>query len=162
MSEMKTQTNESKADKIRALTAQGMKAKDIAATVGTTVQAVYSLRYYDAKKAKAKAKAKQAKKELASTKRISPRTGKPVRKYVKTKSSVAERGAELMRMTREKWAAPAPNGQVMLLEAELDFMRRELDMERARLPKTIEVPVPQPHYNLTWKQRFTALFFGKV
>ena len=26
----------------------------------------------------------------------------------------------------------------------------------------IEVEVPQPHYNLTWKQRFVALFFGRV
>ena len=26
----------------------------------------------------------------------------------------------------------------------------------------IEVEVPQPHYNLTWRQRFTALFFGRV
>ena len=26
----------------------------------------------------------------------------------------------------------------------------------------IEIEVPQPHYNLTWRQRFTALFFGRV
>jgi hypothetical protein len=26
----------------------------------------------------------------------------------------------------------------------------------------VQVDVPQPHYDLTWKQRFTALFFGRV
>lgn len=26
----------------------------------------------------------------------------------------------------------------------------------------IEVEVPQPHYDLTWKERFIALFFGRV
>lgn len=29
-------------------------------------------------------------------------------------------------------------------------------------PVFVEVPVPQPHYNLTWKQRFVALFTGRV
>jgi hypothetical protein len=26
----------------------------------------------------------------------------------------------------------------------------------------IEIEVPQPHYNLTWSQRFKALFTGRV
>lgn len=26
----------------------------------------------------------------------------------------------------------------------------------------VQVDVPQPHYKLTWKQRFVALFFGRV
>jgi hypothetical protein len=28
--------------------------------------------------------------------------------------------------------------------------------------KYVQVDVPQPHYNLTWKQRFVAFFFGRV
>lgn len=136
---MEQQKKESKADKIRALTAQGMKPRDIAATVGSTLQAVYDVQYRD----RAKAKIKGKKKELASSVRISAVTGKPVRKYKKrAKKSLAERGAELRRMAQERraeQAVPTP-------------------------PKVqyIEVEVPQPHYNLTWGQRFKALFTGRV
>lgn len=121
---MEQQNKQTKADKIRALTAQGMKPRDIAATVGGTLQAVYDVQYRDRVKAKTKGK----KKELASSVRISPVTGKPVRKYKKrAKKSQAEQ------------AVPTP-------------------------PKVqyIEVEVPQPHYNLTWGQRFKALFTGRV
>lgn len=120
---MEQQKKETKADKIRALTAQGMKPRDIAATVGSTLQAVYDVQYRD------RAKAKTKKKELASSVRISPVTGKPVRKYKKRSA----------KKSRAKQAVPTP-------------------------PKVqyIEVEVPQPHYNLTWGQRFKALFTGRV
>lgn len=142
------------AARIRTLLATGHTPVEIAATLGIPVQRVYAVRSVD--------------KNKQQSQRISARTGKPVRKYTKAKPSLAERGAELMRMTQEKKAAlvpaptPAPNGQVMLLEAELDFLRRELDMERARLPRTIEVPVPQPWSHYTFWQRLRIVFFGKA
>lgn len=118
---MEQQNKQTKADKIRALTAQGMKPRDIAATVGGTLQSVYDVQYRDRMKTK--------KKELASSVRISPVTGKPVRKYKKRS----------VKKNRAKQAVPTP-------------------------PKVqyIEVEVPQPHYNLTWGQRFKALFTGRV
>ena len=133
---MEQQKKETKADKIRALTAQGMKPRDIAATVGGTLQAVYDVQYRDRIKAKTK------KKELTSSVRISPVTGKPVRKYKKNKKSLAERGPELRRMTEE----------------------RKQQAQQPEPPKVqyIEIEVPQPHYNLSWGQRFKALFTGRV
>ena len=158
MEQQQQQNKESKADKIRTLTAQGMKPRDIAATVGTTLQAVYDVQYRDRRKAaKARAKQRAAQKKLASmqaapttptvqTVRISERTGLPVRKYTKRKAtkmakkSLAERGTELKRLVEGRRAEQA---------AMVHY-------------KYIEVPVPQPHYNLTWKQRFKALFTGRV
>jgi hypothetical protein len=169
---------ETKAEKIRTLLTQKVPVKTIAATVGTTSAVVYGVRARMLKAMERKRRAelrfrmqvrKQAKaQELASSSaapitpvvptiptvspevRISDRTGKPVRKYTKGKSvatpkkSIAERGEELRRLTEEamriaRASAPAP--------APIRY---------------IEVEVPQPHYNLTWKQRFTALFFGRV
>ena len=174
---------QTKAEKIRELLAQGLKPKEIAALVGTSTAMVYDTRLRARKAAAKKRRAEriikmqeQAKakaQELASSSgasvvptiqtvsitdpspldvppgtRISERTGKPVRKYTKgsavktPKKSIAERGAELRRLTEEAMRiarAPAP--------APIRY---------------IEVEVPQPHYNLTWKQRFTALFFGRV
>jgi len=179
---------ETKAEKIRTLLTQKVPVKTIAATVGTTSAVVYGVRARMLKAMERKRRAElrfriQAKKqakaqELASSSaaafapviptiktvsitdpspleappdvRISDRTGKPVRKYIKGKSvatpkkSIAERGEELRRLTEEamriaRASAPAP--------APIRY---------------IEVEVPQPHYNLTWKQRFTALFFGRV
>jgi hypothetical protein len=138
---MEQQNKETKADKIRALTAQGMKPRDIAATVGSTLQAVYDVQYRD------RIKARVAKKKLASVSvspRISPVTGKPVRKYKKRKAkkSLAERGAELKRMAEER--------------------RAERAVPTPPKVQYIEIEVPQPHYNLTWGQRFKALFTGRV
>jgi hypothetical protein len=171
---------ETKAEKIRTLLIEKVPVKTIAATVGTTSAVVYGVRARMLKAMERKRRAElrfriQAKKqakaqELASSSaapitptiptvsplevppgvRISERTGKPVRKYTKGKSvatpkkSIAERGEELRRLTEEamriaRASAPAP--------APIRY---------------IEVEVPQPHYNLTWKQRFTALFFGRV
>jgi hypothetical protein len=172
---------ETKAEKIRTLLIEKVPVKTIAATVGTTSAVVYGVRARMLKAMERKRRAElrfriQAKKqakaqELASSSaaafapviptiktvsitdpspleappdvRISDRTGKPVRKYTKGKS-IAERGEELRRLTEEamriaRASAPAP--------APIRY---------------IEVEVPQPHYNLTWKQRFTALFFGRV
>ena len=65
----------SRAARIRALLAEGRKPAEIAATLGTTLQYVYCVRNYDKTKA-------------AANKRISPKTGKPVRKY--TRRNVAK------------------------------------------------------------------------
>lgn len=139
---MEQQKKETKADKIRALTAQGMKPRDIAATVGSTLQAVYDVQYRDRKSVDKVIDRLNGKKKLASSVRISPITGKPVRKYKKKKKSLAERGAELRRMTEE----------------------RKQKTQQPEPPKVqyIEIEVPQPHYNLSWGQRFKALFTGRV
>jgi len=138
---MKQQKKETKADKIRALLAQGMKPGDIAATVDCMVQAVYDVQYRDRKSVGKVIVRSNRKKTLASV-RISNRTGKPVRKYKKRKQSLAQRGAELRRMVEE----------------------RKQEAQRSEPPKVgyIEIEVPQPHYNLTWGQRFKALFTGRV
>ena len=75
---------QSKASRIRVMLNQGTPPKEIAATLNTTLQNVYSVKYLTKKKADAK-KAKA--KELASTAsvRISPITGKPVRAYKRRK-----------------------------------------------------------------------------
>lgn len=65
----------SRAARIRALLAEGRKPAEIAATLGTTLQYVYCVRNYDKTKA-------------AANKRISAKTGKPVRKY--TRRNVAK------------------------------------------------------------------------
>lgn len=127
------------AARIRTLLATGHTPAEIAATLGVRVQRVYVVR--------------SAEKKKQQSQQISPRTGKPLRKYTKAKP----KNAALVPAP-----TPAPNGQVMLLEAELDFMRRELDMERARLPRTIEVPVPQPWSHYTFWQRLRIVFFGKA
>lgn len=122
--------------RIRTLLATGHTPVEIAATLGIPTQRVYVVRSAEKKK---------------HAQPISPRTGKPVRKYTKAKP----KNAALL-------PAPTPNGQMMLLEAEVDFLRRELDMERARLPRTIEVPVPQPWSHYTFWQRLRIVFFGRV
>lgn len=168
---MEQQKKESKADKIRALTAQGMKPRDIAATVGSTLQSVYDVQYKERMRAK--------KKELASSVRISPVTGKPVRKYTKRKAkkSLAERGAELRRMTQERRADR--NVQVSkftLLELDRNRLKdevfdlqelnsqlvREIEHLKNRSPLTIELPVPQPFSHYTFMQRLGILFLGRT
>ena len=76
-----TNTNKppSRAARIRALLAEGRKPAEIAATLGTTLQYIYGVRNYDKTRAKNKA---------TSGKRISAKTGKPVRKY--TRRNVAK------------------------------------------------------------------------
>jgi hypothetical protein len=51
--------------------------------------------------------------------------------------------------------------QAELHELNAQFIQQ---LQEATKPKIqyIEIEVPQPHYNLTWRQRFTALFFGRV
>lgn len=65
--------------------------------------------------------------------RISAKTGKPVRKYTKRKAK---------KSLAERIALPPVPAEPQV--------------------KYIEIEVPQPHYSLTWGQRFKALFTGRV
>jgi hypothetical protein len=51
--------------------------------------------------------------------------------------------------------------QTELHELNAHFIKQ---LQEATTPKIqyIEIEVPQPHYNLTWSQRFKALFTGRV
>lgn len=126
MTNKKSTTPLSRTQRVRILLKEGRSVQEIAATVGVTTQFVYNVRYSEQKKAKgAEAKAEAV--------RISPKTGKPVRKYTKSKAkkSLAEHTA----------LPPVP------AEPQVKY---------------IEIEVPQPHYSLTWGQRFKALFTGRV
>ena len=70
-----------KTEKIRKQLAEGMKPKEIAAMLGVTIQAVYDVRYRDAKKAKRQAiddlKALAAKDEQAPVFKSGKKAGQP-------------------------------------------------------------------------------------
>lgn len=137
MTNKKSTTPLSRTQRVRILLKEGRSVQEIAATVGVTAQFVYNVRYSEQKKAKgAEAKAEAV--------RISPKTGKPVRKYTKRKAkkSLAERGAELRQWAAERTELPPVPAEPQV--------------------KYIEIEVPQPHYSLTWGQRFKALFTGRV
>ena len=113
--------------RIRKLLKEGRSTAEIMALTGTHKHIVGLVKYHM---------------ERQENARISPITGKPVRKYKKNRKSLAERGAELRRMVKE----------------------RKQQAKQPEPPKVqyIEIEVPQPHYNLTWGQRFKALFTGRV
>lgn len=133
----------SRTQRVRILLKEGRSVQEIAATVGVTTQFVYNVQYSERKKAKA-AEAQTQAQAAAASPRISAVTGKPVRKYKKRKAkkSVAERGAELRQWAEERKALPPVHTEPQV--------------------KYIEIEVPQPHYNLTWGQRFKALLTGRV
>ena len=76
---------------------------------------------------------KKNKAEPTEPVRISAKTGKPVRKYTRKKAK---------KPLVERTALPPVPAEPQV--------------------KYIEIEVPQPHYNLTWGQRFKALFTGRV
>jgi transposase len=127
----------SRTQRVRILTKEGRSVQEIAATVGVTTQFVYNVQWHERKKAKAAEAA-------AASPRISTVTGKPVRPYKKRKAkkSLAERGAELRQWAAERTELPPVPAEPQV--------------------KYIEIEVPQPHYSLTWGQRFKALFTGRV
>lgn len=82
---------------------------------------------------KEKVKAKKAKAKRAYERKLELLNGAPKRKYTKSGKFAKQ--------------VPAPTTPVV---------------EPVVKTQYIEIEVPQPHYNLTWRQRFTALFFGRV
>lgn len=105
----------SRAKRVRILLKEGRSIQEIAATVGVTLQYIYNIRYQQ----KVKGERESA--------RISPLTGKPVRKYTRRKTTLVE-----------KTKAVEPT------------------------IRYIEIPVQQPHYDLSWGQRLKAFFTGRI
>ena len=130
-----TQTKQSKhqptelSKRIRVLLKEGRTPAEIMALTGAKRHIVGLVKYHM---------------ERQENIRISPITGKPVRKYTKRKAkkSLAERGAELRQWAAERTELPPVPAEPQV--------------------KYIEIEVPQPHYSLTWGQRFKALFTGRV
>jgi hypothetical protein len=148
-----TKTN--KAALVRVLLKQKKTAKQIAAEVGCKPQYVYSVQNHDRVKAR-KAKAKrdyERRKEIAA--------GSVKRKYVKSgkysKKVKSPLDVPMVEIDRDRLKAE----QTELHELNAHFIKQ---LQEATTPKIqyIEIEVPQPHYNLTWSQRFKALFTGRV
>lgn len=121
--------------RIRTLLKEGRSTAEIMALTGTRKHIVGLVKYHM---------------ERQENVRISPATGKPVRKYVKRKKVKAE-----------VKAAPK-KGQVLIVVPKPEFLRMKQEIEtlRNRRPIEIEVPVPQPFSHYTFLQRLRILFFG--
>ena len=138
----------SRTQRVRILLKEGRSTQEIAATVGVTAQFVYNVQYSERKKAKDD----EAK---ADAVRISPKTGKPVRKYTKRKSNKPIRvdKTTMLELDRKR------------LKDEL-FDLKETNAQLVRdiqtLPKVIEVKVPQPFSHYTFMQRLGILFLGRT
>lgn len=81
--------------------------------------------------------------------RISPTTGKPVRKYTKRKVKAEVR-------------AKPKQGQALIVVPKTEFLRMqdEIATLRNRRPVEVEIPVPQPFSHYTFMQRLRILFLG--
>ena len=142
----------SRTQRVRILLKEGRSVQEIAATVGVTTQFVYNVRYSEQKKAKgAEAKAEAV--------RISPKTGKPVRKYVKRKSKEPVRvdKATLLELDRKRM-------QDELFDLKETNEQLVRDIQNATTPKIVyrEVSVPQPFSHYTFMQRLGILFLGRT
>jgi|694.fasta_scaffold39062_10 hypothetical protein len=150
-----TPTKTNKAALIRALLKDKTKSKsDIAEEVGCKVQYVFSVQNHDRVRAR-KARAKRKLERQAEL-----RNGAPKRKYTKSgkfAKKVPAPTTPMVGLDRDQLKAE----QAELHELNAQFIQQ---LQEATKPKIqyIEIEVPQPHYNLTWRQRFTALFFGRV
>lgn len=141
-----TKHSESKAAKIRALTADGQKPKAIAAILDVPVTYVYGVQYY----AKQKAKTAKAKIQQPASKR-------------KAKQAPVKKAEALIVL---------PKGQFLQLQQEIETLTTRigtvvdenlaLRQEIRTLPKTIEMPVPQPFSHYTFLQRLRILFLGRA
>ena len=141
----------SRTQRVRILSKEGRSVQEIAATVGVTTQFVYNVQYHERKKTKA---------GQAEPERISPRTGKPLRKYTKREKAKTDK--------------PMSVGKATMLELDRKRMQDELfdlkelneqlvrDIQTATTPKIVyrEIPVPQPFSHYTFAQRLRILFFG--
>lgn len=135
----------SRSERVRILLKEGRSVQEIAATVGVTAQFVYNVQYSVRKKAKDA----EAKPDAV---RISPRTGKPVRKYTKRKA-------------KKTLADPKKKVEALIVVPKPEFLRMQeenvtLRREIQTLPKVIEVKVPQPFSHYTFMQRLRILFLG--
>ena len=138
-----TQTKQSKhqptelSKRIRVLLKEGRTPAEIMALTGTRKHIVGLVKYHM---------------ERQENIRISPTTGKPVRKYTKRKVKAEVR-------------AKPKQGQALIVVPKTEFLRMQdenmtLRREIQTLPKVIEVKVPQPFSHYTFLQRLRILFLG--
>ena len=123
--------------RIRTLLKEGRSTQEIMALTGTRKHIVGLVKYHM---------------ERQENIRISPITGKPVRRYVK-------RG----KVKAEVKAAPK-KAQALIVIPKTEFLRmkEELETLRNRRPVEVEIPVPQPFSHYTFWQRLRILFLGRV
>ena len=135
-----TQTKQSKhqptelSKRIRVLLKEGRTPAEIMALTGAKRHIVGLVKYHM---------------ERQENVRISPKTGKPVRKYTKRKVKAEVR-------------AKPKQGQALIVVPKTEFLRmqEEIATLRNRRPVEIEIPVPQPFSHYTFAQRLRILFFG--
>lgn len=122
--------------RIRTLLKEGRSTQEIMALTGTRKHLVGLVKYHM---------------ERQENIRISPLTGKPVRKYRK-------RG----KVKAEVLAAPKKKAQALIVIPKPEFLRmkEELETLRNRRPVEVEIPVPQPFSHYTFWQRLRILFLG--
>lgn len=150
-----TPTKTNKAAIIRILLKDKNKTRaQIAQEVGCSTQYVFSVQNAD----RARVKKARAKRKLERQAEL--RNGAPKRKYTKSgkfAKKVPAPTAPMVEFDRDQLKAE----QAELHELNAQFIQQ---LQEATKPKIqyIEIEVPQPHYNLTWRQRFTALFLGRV
>lgn len=122
--------------RIRTLLKEGRSTQEIMALTGTRKHLVGLVKYHM---------------ERQENIRISPLTGKPVRKYRK-------RG----KVKAEVLAAPKKKAQALIVIPKDEFLRmkEELETLRNRRPVEVEIPVPQPFSHYTFWQRLRILFLG--
>ena len=122
--------------RIRALLKEGRTPAEIMALTGTRKHIVGLVKYHM---------------ERQENIRISPTTGKPVRKYTKRKVKAEVR-------------AKPKQGQALIVVPKPEFLRMQEELEtlrsRSQWPVTVEVPVPQPFSHYTFWQRLRILFLG--
>ena len=130
-----TPTKTNKAELIRTLLKDKNKTRaQIAEEVGCKLQYVFSVQNHD------RVRAKKAKAKRVYERKLELLKGAPKRTY--TKSGKYAKKAEPVAAVNAAPTTPV--------------------VEPVVKTQYIEVEVPQPHYNLTWRQRFAALFLGRV
>lgn len=122
--------------RIRTLLKEGRSTQEIMALTGTRKHLVGLVKYHM---------------ERQENIRISPLTGKPVRKYRK-------RG----KVKAEVLAKPKKKVEALIVIPKPEFLRmkEELETLRNRRPVEVEIPVPQPFSHYTFWQRLRILFLG--
>lgn len=124
--------------RIRAMLKEGRRPEEIMALTGAKRHIVGLVKYHM---------------ERQENVRISPKTGKPVRKYTK-------RG----KVRAEVLAKPKKKIEALIVVPKSEFLRMKEELEtlrsRSQWPVTVEVPVPQPFSHYTFWQRLRILFLG--
>lgn len=122
--------------RIRTLLKEGRSTQEIMALTGTRKHIVGLVKYHM---------------ERQENIRISPITGKPVRRYVKRTKAKAE-----------VLAKPKKKAQALIVIPKDEFLRmqEEIATLRNRRPVEVEIPVPQPFSHYTFWQRLRILFLG--